>query len=454
MMEAFKRCMHFLFRRLKHLCETEQTIPLMGLNVKGKGPFYGWYIVAAAVFIILYTGGIVHFGFTAVFEPIAEEFGWSYAQVSLAFSLRGFEMGLLAPLVGFLVDRWGPRRMIFVGALLICAGFMLLSRISTIAQFYATFVLIALGMSTCTGTVLMTAIANWFRRRAGIATGIVASGFGLGGLLVPVITWLVDSMEWRRAIITVGLGMLVIVLPLSFVVRHKPEHYGYLPDGDENSADDADEEHIPVLVPEENITARQALKGRQFWHIAVASSCHAFVIGAVVTHMMPYMSSVEISRSVSSVFALVLPVASICGRLSSGWLSDRFSSRAIFSLSFVLMATGVILYAFVNVNRIWLVVPFIIVLSLGWGWSVTTRITLLREYYGRASFGTILGFTSGIMMLGNMAGAPIAGWVYDTWNSYQGAWMSYAAVALAGALLVFTIPSLKKSRQPETVALD
>ena len=425
----------------------------MGSNEKLKGLFYGWYIVAAAVIIILYTGGIVHFGFTAVFEPIAEEFGWSYAQVSLAFSLRGFEMGLLAPLVGFLVDRWGPRRMIFGGALLICAGFMLLGRVSTLVQFYATFILIALGMSTCTGTVLMTAIANWFRRRAGIATGIVASGFGLGGLLVPVITWLVDSMEWRKAIITVGLGMLVIVLPLSFVVRHKPEHYGYLPDGDENSAGDTDEGQTEIIVPEVSISARQALKGRHFWHIAVASSCHAFVIGAVVTHMMPYMSSVDIARSISSVFALILPVASICGRLSSGWLSYRFGSRAIFSLSFILMATGVLLYAFVTVDRIWLVVPFIIVLSLGWGWSVTTRITLLREYYGRASFGTILGFTSGVMMLGNMAGAPIAGWVYDTWSSYRGAWLSYAAVALVGAFLVFTIPSLKKSRQPDAATV-
>ncbi len=87
----------------------------MDSNQKRSKVFYGWYIVGACVFIALYTGGIVHFGFTAVFEPIAEEFGWSYAQVSLAFSLRGFEMGLLAPVTGLLVDRWGPRKLIFGG---------------------------------------------------------------------------------------------------------------------------------------------------------------------------------------------------------------------------------------------------------------------------------------------------------------------------------------------------
>ncbi|MFC1900877.1 MFS transporter [Chloroflexota bacterium] len=406
-------------------------------------------MVAAAVIIILYTGGIVHFGFTAVFEPIAEEFGWSYAQVSLAFSLRGFEMGLLAPLVGYFVDRWGPRRMIFTGSILIFIGFLLLSRISSLAQFYATFIIIALGISTCTGTVLMTAIANWFRRRTAIATGIVASGFGLGGLLVPLITWLVDTMEWRTAIVTVGFGMLVIVLPLSFVIRHKPEHYGYLPDGDADSIGDAGESQAEIIVPEVNISAKQALKGRTFWHIAISSSCHSFVIGAIVTHMMPYLSSLDITRSTSSVIALILPVASICGRLSSGWFIERFGSRTVFATSFILMTTGTLIYAGVGTDRMWMFVPFIIALSMGWGLSVTTRISLLRDYYGRASFGTILGSASGIMMIGNMAGAPLAGWVYDTWNSYRGAWLSYAIITLIGAALVSTIPPLKNGSKSD-----
>ncbi|MEE8413425.1 MAG: MFS transporter, partial [Dehalococcoidales bacterium] len=204
----------------------------MDFNRKPPRVFYGWYLVAAAVVIILYTGGIVHFGFTAVFKPIADEFGWSYAQISLASSLRGLEMGLLAPLMGYLVDRWGPRKLIFAGSIIICLGFILLSNVSSLLMYYGAFALIAIGMSTCTGTVLMTAVNNWFRLRAGLATGIVASGFGLGGLLVPLVTKLIDVFQWRRTMVIVGLGMLGTVLPLSFVVRHKPEHYGYLPDGE------------------------------------------------------------------------------------------------------------------------------------------------------------------------------------------------------------------------------
>lgn len=142
--------------------------------------FYGWYIVVAALLITLYTGGVAHFGFTAVFEPIQKEFGWSYAQISLASSLRGLEMGLLAPLVGFFVDKWGPRKMVFIGSIFMCLGFLVLSRVDSMGMFYAAFILIATGMSLCAGTVLMTALANWFHKKAGIAMGIVVSGFGLG----------------------------------------------------------------------------------------------------------------------------------------------------------------------------------------------------------------------------------------------------------------------------------
>ena len=93
--------------------------------------FYGWYIAAASLVNLLYTGGVANFGFTAVFEPIANEFRWSYAQISLASSLRGLEMGLLAPVVGFLVDKWGPKKMVFGGSIFLCLGFLLLSRVES-----------------------------------------------------------------------------------------------------------------------------------------------------------------------------------------------------------------------------------------------------------------------------------------------------------------------------------
>jgi sugar phosphate permease len=415
--------------------------------------FYGWYIVGACVLITLYTGGVVHFGFTAVFEPIAEQFSWSYAQISLASSLRGLEMGLLAPFMGFLVDSYGPRKLIFLGSFITFAGFLLLSRTNSLLTFYISFGLLAVGMSTCAGTVLMAPIANWFHRRAGIAMGIVASGFGLGGFLVPIVTVLIDSLEWRTAMIVVGIGMLVIVMPLSFLVRHRPEPYGYEPDGERTSFNNDIGIRNSKPIDEINITVKQAVKSRIFWQLGFSSMCHAFVVGAVVTHLMPYLSSINIDRTTSSIVAFILPSMSIIGRLSSGWLAIRYGSRRIFSVGFIFMTIGVLIFAYVSNQILWLIIPFVITFSTGWGLSVTSRFTLMRESFGRVNFGKILGFLSGMMMVGHVTGAPLAGWVYDTWGNYQGAWLAYSAVTILAALLVYTIPSSSISKEGDNPAL-
>ncbi|MFC1870984.1 MFS transporter [Chloroflexota bacterium] len=401
--------------------------------------FYGWYIVGACLLISFYTSGIVNFGFTAAFEPIADEFGWSYAQISLAASIRGFEGGLLAPIMGIMVDRWGPRRLLFCGSILIFAGFVLMSRVSSLAMFYGVFALIAIGRSTTTNTVTMTAVGNWFRRKIGITTGIVASGVGLGGFLVPVVTGLIDSLQWRNAMLIVGFGMLVTVLPLSLLVRHKPEPYGYRPDGDESRTVEIQRFEISIESTDVSVSAVQALRTKAFWEMALASLLFMFVTSALMVHVMPYFSSLGIARSVSSLVVLSLPVTSIFGRLGSGWLSDRLNRGHIFTVSFALMSVSLFLFEYMTPARIWLVAPFIITYGFGWGVFATTRISLLREYFGRGSLGKIFGFASGIMMIGSIAGAPLVGWVFDTWGSYQGAWLGSGAIVILAMFLTFSL---------------
>jgi MFS family permease len=169
--------------------------------------------------------------------------------------------------------------------------------------------------------------------------------------------------------------------------------------------------------------------------------CHAFVVGAVVTHLMPYLSSVDIGRTTSSLVAFILPSASIIGRLSSGWLAVRYGSRGVFSAGFVLMTAGVLIFAFVSNQILWLIIPFVMTFSIGWGLSVTSRLSLMRESFGRSNFGKIMGFIAGMMMVGHVTGAPLAGWVYDTWDGYQSAWLVYSAVTILAAFLVYTLPS-------------
>jgi MFS family permease len=155
--------------------------------------FYGWWIVLACFIISIYTGGIIFYGFTAFIDPLVREFGWSYTQISFALSIRGIELSFLSPVAGFLADRYGSRRLAFGGVIIIGLGFFILSFTQSLWVFYASFVLIALGGGGCTIVVFMRVVNNWFRRKIGLALGVMSSGFGAGGLIVPLIVYLIDA---------------------------------------------------------------------------------------------------------------------------------------------------------------------------------------------------------------------------------------------------------------------
>jgi sugar phosphate permease len=419
--------------------------------IKRPKVFYGWWIVTACTMLMFYVPGIVNQGFTAIFQPIAEDFGWSYAQVSIGASLRGLEVGLLAPLIGFLVDRWGSRRLVFGGVIIVALGLFSLSRVHSLGAFYWSFVLIAIGMSACVGTALLPTVTNWFRKRVGLAIGALGAGAGFGGFLVPVVTFLVDKYDWRTALSILSLSVLIVGLPLSLLIRHKPEKYGYLPDGALEIHPDvkiesavAKNSSVPI------ITAKQVLKTRIFWQLGLASSFISIVTGAVMTHIMPYLSSVGISRTYSSTLVLIIALISVGGRLGSGWLGDRLNTKQVYIFFLILMTLGTVSFAYIIPGRLWALALFVIFYALGSAGNMTLRPVLLRKYFHSGKFGTILGIADAMMMLGQI-GVPLAGWVYDTWGSYQGIWLVYAGVIIVGIILLITTPNSLTIQAPQTV---
>jgi MFS family permease len=414
-------------------------------NRPRSGLFYGWYIVGACFFISFYCTGVMYYGFTALIEPIVDEFHWSYALISFAASIRGLETGLTAPVVGFLFDRWGPRKLIFAGAAIMGLGLLMLSLANSLAMFYASFILISTAASISVGVVPMTVVGNWFRKRVSLATGIVVSGAAAGGVLVPLVTWIVDTYQWRTAMVIFGLGAWAIIFPLALVVRHKPEQYGYLPDGEVSQHVAVDEVKTETQFQETEIGAKQALKGRVFWHIALGMVCHFMVAIAVTTHVMPYLSSIGIPRATSSLVAMAIPLVNIVGRLSFGWFGDRFDKRRVTAIGMTLMAISMLMFNYVGVAETWLMIMFIIVFGIGYGGPVPMSAALIREYFGRASLGTVLGLAMGVAYVGSLIGPPLTGWIYDTYGSYQSAWFVMAGVAFAGMVGFITIPSVGKT---------
>ncbi len=405
--------------------------------------FYGWWIVGACFLIAFYVAGTISYGFTAIFEPIVSEFHWSYAQVSLAASIRGLETGFLAPVVGLLIDRLGPRRVIFAGVAVCGLGFLLLSRMTSPFTFYGSFILVAVGTSTCGGVVPMTVVGKWFEKRVTIATGIVVCGVACGGILVPAVSRIIDIFEWRAAMLIIGLGAWVMLLPLSLVIRDKPQQHGDSSDGD------ADEklvsgDGLPSLTGTEvDIGVSQALKSRAFWHIALGLMCHMLLVNAVITHVMPYLSTTGIARSTSSLVASAIPLTSIAGRLSFGWLGDRFDKRWVTAAGLAIIGLGTLFFGYIATVGTSLIVPFIIFFGVGYGGPIPMASALVREYFGSVRLGTILGLIMGVMTVGTMIGPLLAGWIYDTFGSYQGAWFAFVGVAVAGVVSMVTAPSAR-----------
>ena len=409
-----------------------------------KNLYYGWWIVFACFLIAFYVAGIIFYGFTAFVEPLVAEFGWSYAQISFAASLRGLEMGILAPLVGFLVDRFGSRRLLLLGVIFVGCGMMLLGFTHSLAMFYMSFLFIAFGAGGCTSVVTMTAVANWFDKNVGKAMGVMASGFGASGLMVPLIVWLIATYGWRKTTLILGLGMWVFGIPLSFILRNKPEENGS--DRDE-SPDDVSRQKDPEDTMATEIGFKAAIRNRSFLWTSLSEVIRMMSLAAVVTHIMPYLSGLGVSRSASGIIAAAVPLLSILGRFSFGWLGDLFEKRQVMAIAFASMGLGMLSLAFADISGF--IYLFLFFFSSGFGGLAVLRGALLREYYGRYSFGKLMGILMGFGAMGGIIGPTLAGWVFDRYGTYSYIWLFLCAMIGIAVFLILKI----EPRQKLTVSI-
>ena len=398
--------------------------------------FYGWWIVGACFFIAAYVAGAIFFGFTAFVEPLVNEFGWSYTRISLVAALRGLNMGIFAPVAGLLVDRYGSRRLILAGMILVGTGLILLGFTQTYAWFFGCFILLSMGAGGCTSVVLMTVTATWFRRHVGKAMGIVACGFGAGGALVPLNVWLIDAFSWRNAFFIIGAGMLATGIPLSLVIRNSPEPYGLRPDGDPAIEPAATDKASPS---DPNVGFINALRDRSFIMLSITELVRMMAVTAVVMHVMPYLSSLGMSRVNAGLVASAIPLVSIIGRIVFGWLGDVYSKQKVMSISLAFMAGGLFMFAYVD-NR-WFLAPFLLLFSPGFGGNTSLRGAVIRDHFGVANFGKLLGIVMGVSSIGGIIGPTLAGWSFDYLGQYQFMWLVFTfAVALCGFMMLIIRP--------------
>ena len=406
--------------------------------------FYGWWIVTVGNIMRTVFATFNYYGFSAFFNPLVEQFGWSRASLAGVLSLSRLQGGVLALPAGILFDRYGPRRMMFIGVILTGLGYILLSRTTSLLYFYIVFItMIQAGASFGMGGVAVdVAIANWFRRKRGLAMGFATMGLSFGGILVVPLAWFITIHGWRSALMLAGITTIVLGLPLTAVVRHRPEQYGYLPDGDLPKEPDelkaeATEPNKEATEEEVNFSPRQVLRARAFYAIAFTVSARQLVSGSVAVFLIPFLQddrglSLTQAATVLSVMALV----GAPGRVIFGWLGDIFPKRYVMAGCFIFQAVGLLLFTYVQGI---LGIAFFLVLYAPTYAGVLPLIPAIQgEYFGRKWFGTIRGMMTPITLISGVVGPVFAGTVFDVTGSYRPAFTVLAGSILLALMLVLT----------------
>ncbi len=381
------------------------------------------------------SSGINFHGFGNFIIPLSKEFGWSRTTVSAVFSLARLEAGFIGPAEGWAVDRMGPRKLMLVGIPLMGIGFVLLSQVSGLFTFMLVYILgITLGNSLGMHVPASAAVANWFNKKRGLAFGIMWSGVGLGGLLVPALGWAIDTYGWRDASIFVGVLVILVGFPIAALMRHRPEQYGLLPDGEKVPKQSPKEAALLIDGEDADFTAREALQTSSFWYLSLSIMARSLVTGGVGLHLVPYFIGLGANPIEAATYAGSVGVISIPGRFGLSYLGDYFNRRYMMAISLLFMTVSIVLLA--TADSLSSSIPGLIAYSISQGGISVIPQAIIADYFGRKAFATISGFRSSIQMVGIIIGPVVSGFVYDKTGSYEGAFLGFAAASIVSMFLV------------------
>ena len=422
--------------------------------MKPRGVFYGWWLSGLAGLVMVVSAVPVFHG-TAIWAPVLKNhFDWSATQVGAALSLTRAEGALFGPLEGYATDRFGTRIMVFVGLLVLCGAFVLFSRtddfriggleIDALLIFYLSFVLMSLGQGLGGWVPLMTMLNHWFSRRRGTAMGISMSGMTAGALLViPAIAWAIDPdadrLGWRNTALIIAGVVLAGALLFPLVIRNRPQDLGLQPDGDAPEPSPGPQrgptpqETAASLPPQPELTVGQALRTQAFWCIAFGHGLASMIILAVMSHLGIMMTELGYSLQTVAWIVALYNIVSLPFQFGGGYLGDRIPTNLALFLFTMIQGVAVVLIAF-NTS-LYMFYLFAVLFGIGFGGRTPLTTAIRGEYFGRASFGRILGISTVPMNILLLLAPIVTGFMRDELGDYQWAILLLAMLNAVGAFL-------------------
>lgn len=423
-----------MLSRLQGL-DTWKGFTMTGQEVKqsdrGEQRFFYGYIVVAVAFIIVMLGYGTRYAFGIFFKPMLTEFGWTRAATAGAFSLSMMVYGLMGVVMGGLNDKIGPRIVLTLCGILTGLGYLLMSQVGSIWQFYLFYgVITGIGMSGYWVPTLST-VARWFTKRRSMMTGIILAGTGVGTLVVsPVASRLVSAYDWRITFIIMGGFVLVVFVSLAQLLRRDPSQMRQVSD----SVQGEDEHKAKPGV--EGFSLREAVPTRQFWLVFAVFFSSGILLSTIMIHIVPHATDLGISPLNAANILAVIGALTIVSRVVFGSIADRIGNRQLFIICFILM-TAACLWL-LTAKEMWMFYLFAVAYGFATG-AGAFGSPLLAALFGLRAHGLIFGVINLGYNIGSAVGAWFAGYIFDITNSYQIAFQVSALLSILSIILVFLL---------------
>ena len=416
-----------------------------------SGVYYGWRMVAVGA-VISGIGSIHQAALSVFFLPLTLELNLSRASLSFIFSISRLEGSVESPLVGWMIDRYGPRLPIMIGTVMGGVGYLLLITSNSLWSFVLIYMgVISIGFQM--GFISsMHAVANiWFIRYRTRAMSAFSSSLRLGSaLFTPIMALIVAAYSWRVGSVFAAAVVLLIAAPLSLLIRRSPESMGLLPDGakpQEPSAtqpqvEDTDSNSIASGSITADFTLKESLRTPSYWLIVMSTTVRYLVIGGIHLHWVPIFVWKGYSEVAGATFIGFSALVATPLILLNGYLGDRFSKRFILMSghSALLASMFILIYA----DNTLLMYAFAVLFAYGEGVS-PTNYSIIGEYFGRRIFARLRGLLTTFTTVAIFSPVYI-GWVYDRTLDYTPALFTYAGIAAFGVfILLFLVKPKKKA---------
>jgi MFS family permease len=433
--------------------ETEKEMPIKQLGTKSQGIYYGWIIVAVGLVSMAFWYGI-RSSFSIFYVALLEDFPWSRGESAGVQSMSLITYTILAPLVGGLIDRFGPRRVIVPGILVLSSGLILCGSIETLTQFYIFYGVVAGAGITCIAIVSYSAIlAHWFEKKRGLASGIAVSGMGLGTfLMVPLSQHFISLWGFRFSFVLLGILVVIVLLPLNGIfLRHKPQELGLYPDGLDvpiSSPNVESRKENSINMKTFDWTLRRAIKTRRFWALVLFPFFAFIGLFIVHVHNVKFLVDQGIDKMTAAYIYAMVGIVSTVFRIFWGWLSDRIWREITYSLGTICICLGIgslLLMEITGQNAF--SYPFFIFFGMGWGVTAPLFMSIAADLFKGKGFGLIYGIVEGGIGVAGAIGAWSAGFIFDRTHSYQWAFIIGIIVVIISGLLSW-VAAPRKVRMP------